>query len=93
MYLYAPPAQARIREDERWQKLQESKAAEDERLIKQREDGIKAKKNASGAAYDICTLQYQESRLGEGQKYADDMGTYVKYGFAVLTSVSIVCFS
>jgi hypothetical protein len=47
---------------------------EEMRMSRIRDEGLKAKKNQSGAAYDITTLQYHENRLGEGQKYADDMG-------------------
>jgi hypothetical protein len=48
---------------------------EDERAQKLREDGGKAKKNTSNAAYDILTLQYSQSIDGAQQKHFDDMGT------------------
>lgn len=61
------------REDERWKKIEELKKADDERMVALREAGMKAKKNQSGAAYDVTNLEYSNTPQGEAQRYNDDL--------------------
>ena len=39
-----------------------------------REAGIKGQKNKSITAYDILSLEYDQSPAGREQQYRDDMG-------------------
>lgn len=68
--------QTETREEDRWNRLEELKRAEEERIQKLRESGQKAKKNESGAAYDITNLQYHDTEAGKVQQYSDDMVRY-----------------
>eukprot|EP01035_Chromulina_nebulosa_P019944 gene19944-25910_t len=64
------------REEDRYQQAIAVKVKEEERWNKLREDGGKAKRNQSGAAYDVVSLQYHQTPDGEKQKYHDDMIRY-----------------
>lgn len=68
--------QSETREEDRWKRLEELKRAEEERIQMLREGGQKAKKNESGAAYDITNLQYHDTENGKVQQYSDDMVRY-----------------
>mmetsp|Transcript_33364 Transcript_33364/g.33990 ORF Transcript_33364/g.33990 Transcript_33364/m.33990 type:complete len:228 (-) Transcript_33364:155-838(-) len=64
------------REEDRWNRIDQLKKAEEERVQKLREAGIKAKKNESGVAYNITNLQYMENDSGKVQQYSDDLVRY-----------------
>jgi hypothetical protein len=50
--------------------------SEEEYWSKLREDGSKAQKNQSLMAFDILSLEYNNTPQGEIQKYRDDMGKF-----------------
>jgi hypothetical protein len=66
--------QTQKREEERWKQIEETKLLEEQRLSRLRtNDGIKARKNQSNAAYNVVNLQYHDDIHGEQQKYHDEM--------------------
>jgi len=66
--------QAFQREEDRYAKMAEAKARDEEHWHRLREEGSRAKKNASNVSYDLLSLQYHQDIHGEQQQYADDMG-------------------
>lgn len=65
--------QSMNREEQRWEKIENVRAEEDERSRRLREEGMACKRNTSNVHYDILNLQYSQNTGGEEQKYADDM--------------------
>ena len=61
------------RDDERWQSVNAKIDKDDEKWDSVRLEGQKAKKNQSNVAYNVVTMQYEQSIHGEQQKYLDDM--------------------
>jgi len=53
------------KEELRWQKIEEAKAAEAAYWEEQRNLGSKSKKNSSGVPYNTLTLQYNDGADGE----------------------------
>eukprot|EP00619_Florenciella_sp_RCC1007_P015042 CAMPEP_0205907354 /NCGR_PEP_ID=MMETSP1325-20131115/2496_1 /ASSEMBLY_ACC=CAM_ASM_000708 /TAXON_ID=236786 /ORGANISM="Florenciella sp., Strain RCC1007" /LENGTH=217 /DNA_ID=CAMNT_0053273445 /DNA_START=75 /DNA_END=728 /DNA_ORIENTATION=- len=76
------------REEQRWQKIEQARVAEEEFWEKQREDGSKSKKNASCVPYDTITLKYDDTLDGERLRYDDDM---VRYRAALRSQNLMVC--
>ena len=66
--------QAETREQSRWQKHDTKQANEEEYWSNLRDEGCGAKKNLSLVAYDITSLQYNQTVAGESAQYDDDMG-------------------
>ena len=66
--------QAENRENLRWQKQDDLMKKEEEYWKNLREDGCGAKKNQSLVAYDITSLEYNQTLAGDEAKYDDDMG-------------------
>lgn len=64
------------RDDDRWQTVNSRLEKEDEKWDSIRLEGAKAKKNMSNVAYNVVTMQYEQSTHGEHQKYLDDMVRY-----------------
>ncbi len=64
------------RDEDRWQDVNSKMEREEDRWNKLRQDGSKSKKNTSNVAYNVVTMQYEQSIHGEQQKYVDDMVRY-----------------
>jgi len=64
------------REEDRYEKMAESKAKDEEHWHKLREEGSRSKKNSSNVSYDLLSLQYHQDIHGEQQQYVDDMVRY-----------------
>lgn len=64
------------KEEQRWQKMEEAKAAEAAYWEHQRQLGTKSKKNSSGVPYNTLTLQYDDGIDGERLRHNDDMVRY-----------------
>ena len=94
MYIYINIIYQNIaREEERWKKLEDLKKTDEDRMTKIREEGLKAKKNTSGVAYDITTLHYNDNENGKLQQYSDDMGIlyiYIYYKLYIIYQLYII---
>lgn len=80
--------EAAVREEERWKKIEEVKAAEEAYWKEQRALGHKARKNSSCVPYDTVTLKYDEGKGGEELRYQDDL---VRYRAALRSQNLMVC--
>jgi hypothetical protein len=66
--------QSAAREENRWRNIEASRAEAEAADRRIREEGLKGAKNQSRVAYDIVSLQYENSDEGQVQKYRDDLG-------------------
>merc|ERR1711924_315924 len=67
---------AALREETRWNRIEQQSAAEKEKWERYRADGGKARRNKGSVPFDLMTLQYKSGAEGQQLQHHDQIVRY-----------------